>query len=1106
MVGRGEVEEPEKRARGIGPEAGVGQGLAALEPDVHVVGIGGHRAIVGGEGLRQTAEPAQEHGQGHAGRGVAGGQERRLLQGRRRFVAAAEGSQAHALLLPGRGVLRVHGQGLIGRRHRLLGPARHVQRGGPRRADGGRRRKRARAPPRRPGARARPGRWRAAPAPAGRAPIPRPRPVRAAREEVPSRAAAGPRARRAGRPGRAGAPGALARHRSRSAASCESRRGTSASLCSRCSSSRNRVLAREAGAGRRRLEGRPARRGHLIQDDAEAVGVGALVGRGAFEALRGHVHGRLGSGHARLGDAQSAVQAHEQVRGLEVAVAAHARGVGVLEAAAGQDAQTQHLGEGDGVPPQPALEGAPHLGLAAVGIGRDVVVDHSLAAGEQARSAHQRGVGLEARPEARGEAVVVAARSPSRRRRCPSPRSRRGRCAPRRRGDARGRRGPAPPKASRCAGSVVGGRRNGEVAGGGFGRAPAAAGGGEGTPAGRGGPAPSRSGTRRGRASVAVRRRRGQGRAAEGTTRGAIGHALAARRAGYEHECRAMIRPHAATRQCRGRTRRARRHARAPLPSTPMEPEGRSSCPPPWQLAGPGVCLLLLVPARPRVSSPAGRGLARPLPGRPGGRPPGRLPGLARGPLPGAPVPRALRGDRLDPVLHSAHPRLQRGERPGRSGELGAAQGGRGLRMDTGGPPARTCPRAGGGRVSSSTPRSSGDVCPFPSWRPGGPCPSRSPSPSEGARFFTTLRGLGLARRARLVSLAVDGQPLPGPRRRAAPPGPGDRSVPPDLPRAADRRSCDPIVPRDPGGHRIAAHGGSIGTTPASRLEPLARRSLPGAVRFLARDVPAARGGPGPRGARGAQRPHLDGGGQGALGGGARGDGGPPDLRGKRRGSGGVRGRRHQGRRRGRPPRSCPASTTPTCTCLMGALALDQVDLIEARDLPAVQARVKAFAEANPKSPWVRGRGWLYGSFPGGLPTKEQLDAAVKRPPRLHGVLRRPQRLGQLEGPGPGGHHEGHEGPRERRDRPRPQDGRAHGRPQGVRHWRWSPPGSRSPGRRSATRCSCGRFGSSTPRGSPRSRTRASRARSLPTRTPRTPPSSPAPCARDGSPCGSRPR
>jgi predicted amidohydrolase YtcJ len=60
-----------------------------------------------------------------------------------------------------------------------------------------------------------------------------------------------------------------------------------------------------------------------------------------------------------------------------------------------------------------------------------------------------------------------------------------------------------------------------------------------------------------------------------------------------------------------------------------------------------------------------------------------------------------------------------------------------------------------------------------------------------------------------------------------------------------------------------------------------------------------------------------------------------------------------------------------------GALSLDAVDLIEEQTLAAVQARIKAFAAGDRKSAWVQGRGWLYGSFPGGLPTREQLDAVV---------------------------------------------------------------------------------------------------------------------------------
>jgi predicted amidohydrolase YtcJ len=64
-----------------------------------------------------------------------------------------------------------------------------------------------------------------------------------------------------------------------------------------------------------------------------------------------------------------------------------------------------------------------------------------------------------------------------------------------------------------------------------------------------------------------------------------------------------------------------------------------------------------------------------------------------------------------------------------------------------------------------------------------------------------------------------------------------------------------------------------------------------------------------------------------------------------------------------------------------GAVTLERVDLIEAQDTAAVQGAIRTFAAANPQRPWVLGRGWLYGSFPGGLPTKAQLDAVVSDRP-----------------------------------------------------------------------------------------------------------------------------
>jgi hypothetical protein len=68
---------------------------------------------------------------------------------------------------------------------------------------------------------------------------------------------------------------------------------------------------------------------------------------------------------------------------------------------------------------------------------------------------------------------------------------------------------------------------------------------------------------------------------------------------------------------------------------------------------------------------------------------------------------------------------------------------------------------------------------------------------------------------------------------------------------------------------------------------------------------------------------------------------------------------------------------------LSGGLSLDRVNLFEAGDLASVQAKIRGFAAAHPDRPWVLGRGWLYGSFPGGLPTRAQLDAAVEDRPAM---------------------------------------------------------------------------------------------------------------------------
>jgi len=62
---------------------------------------------------------------------------------------------------------------------------------------------------------------------------------------------------------------------------------------------------------------------------------------------------------------------------------------------------------------------------------------------------------------------------------------------------------------------------------------------------------------------------------------------------------------------------------------------------------------------------------------------------------------------------------------------------------------------------------------------------------------------------------------------------------------------------------------------------------------------------------------------------------------------------------------------------LDGASSLDRVDLSDLPDLGTIQARIEGWARAHPRETWVLGGGWAYASFPGGLPTKQQLDAVV---------------------------------------------------------------------------------------------------------------------------------
>jgi predicted amidohydrolase YtcJ len=58
-------------------------------------------------------------------------------------------------------------------------------------------------------------------------------------------------------------------------------------------------------------------------------------------------------------------------------------------------------------------------------------------------------------------------------------------------------------------------------------------------------------------------------------------------------------------------------------------------------------------------------------------------------------------------------------------------------------------------------------------------------------------------------------------------------------------------------------------------------------------------------------------------------------------------------------------------------LVLETVDLADVFSVEEIQRRIRAYAEAHPDRPWVTGRGWMYGAFPGGLPHRRLLDAVV---------------------------------------------------------------------------------------------------------------------------------
>ncbi len=62
---------------------------------------------------------------------------------------------------------------------------------------------------------------------------------------------------------------------------------------------------------------------------------------------------------------------------------------------------------------------------------------------------------------------------------------------------------------------------------------------------------------------------------------------------------------------------------------------------------------------------------------------------------------------------------------------------------------------------------------------------------------------------------------------------------------------------------------------------------------------------------------------------------------------------------------------------LSGGLGLTQINLLDADTVDEIAETIRDWAERNPDSEWVRGRGWYYQPFAGGLPTRQMLDAVV---------------------------------------------------------------------------------------------------------------------------------
>ncbi len=64
---------------------------------------------------------------------------------------------------------------------------------------------------------------------------------------------------------------------------------------------------------------------------------------------------------------------------------------------------------------------------------------------------------------------------------------------------------------------------------------------------------------------------------------------------------------------------------------------------------------------------------------------------------------------------------------------------------------------------------------------------------------------------------------------------------------------------------------------------------------------------------------------------------------------------------------------------LDGSFTLQQVNLDDAKTINEIVQRVKVYADAHPKDPWVLGRGWMYPGQPTGAVKEDAADAVVRR-------------------------------------------------------------------------------------------------------------------------------